>query len=342
MAADEMGSALLMRRRGFLLASGVLLASPFATAQQPAAATRVLGILSSGRAPTPQELATNPLQAALRKLGWVEGQNLRVERAFAEGREERLSSLADELVQKRVDIILTNGPTAALAAARATRTIPIVFYLAGAPVVSGLVDSLARPGRNATGIAFSEAGVTVKEFELIKELAPRARRLASLTVPSMAFTVTGAAIPLDFMDDAAKKLGFVLQRFPVERAKDFDEAFNKIIAWRAQAPRVIPVPLTIRERSRIIDFAARNRLPCVSSSTPWVEAGALASYGATFDGLLQRSLVMVDKIFRGAKPADIPVEQPTRYELAINLKTARTLKLKIPPSILARADRVIE
>lgn len=342
MASPKSRGASPTQRRRFLIASGALVFAPFASAQQAAATQRVLGILSANPAPTPQELAASPIQSALRKLGWVEGRNLRVERAFADGREERLPVLAAELVRKRVDVIWTNGPGGAVAAARATGTVPIVAYLSGDPVNMGLVDSLARPGRNVTGIAYVESGVPMKQLEVIKEMLPRMRRLAVIWVPSASATVAGTAMSMDPIDAAAKKLGFVIERFPVDQPKDFDAAFRNIMTWRAQAFRVINLPAMFRERTRILDFAVRNRLPGMYGGTPWIEAGGLVSYGPSFDGLLERSINMVDRIFRGAKPADIPVEQPTRYELAVNLKTARALKLKIPQSVLARADRVID
>lgn len=331
------------RRRQFLIATGALLAAPRIAGAQAQTRLPVLGILNPDLTPTPQELAASPIYAALRKLGWVEGQNLRIERADADGREERLPELAAELARKRVDVIYTlAGPGAAMAAARATKTIPIVFFLGGDPVANGLVDTLARPGRNATGIAYTHSGVILKEFELLKQLVPRLQRVASIIVPSLLRTVAGAYQSTDSTDKAVNSLGITLQHFPVEQSEDFDAAFKNILAWRAQGLRVLNVPLTFRERSRFVDFAADNRLPCISSSPRWVETGALASYGPTFDGLRQRAISMVDRILRGAKPSDIPVELPTRYELAINLKTARALKLKIPQVILARADRVIE
>ena len=332
-----------MQRRRFLLASGALIAAPFAAAQKPAAANKVLGILSGNRTPTPQQIAASPIMARLRELGWIEGKNLRIERAYGEGSEDRLPALAAELVQKRVDVIWASGPEAAVAAANATKTLPIVFTGVPDPVGQGLVDSLARPGRNLTGVSFTAAGgeLAQKRLELLKEAVPAARRVALIRAGATR-TVAGDFPSLAPFYAAAKKLGIELQDYTVERQEDFGAVFKKMLSARAQAMSMANAALTLRELKQILDFANRNRIPAIYGGRAWVEAGGLISYGTDIQSMTRESLAYVDRILRGAKPADLPVLQPTRFELAVNLQTAKSLGLVIPQTILLRAEHVIK
>lgn len=302
-----------------------------------------LGFLSQGAAPTTGELDRTPVSAGLKELGWVEGKNIRIERAYADKKYERLAVLAEELVRKKVDIIYAQGPDAALAAARATKTIPIVFFGPTFPVEMGLVDSYARPGRNATGVAWS-AGVEVyvKLLEFVKELAPAAARVAYLRPAPLGRDIGYWTEAARTLVSAAKNLGFALRVFNVARPEDFDPAFKAIQAWRAQALYSHGTPLTFPELQRIADFTNASRMPSFFDSRSFAEVGGLFSYGPEISQLFVQSVGHIDRILRGANPATLPVEMPTRYELFVNLKTAKALGLKIPQSILLRADRIIE
>ena len=332
-----------MDRRKFVAMIGSALAAPLAGAQVPAG-KRKLGILSPNPAPTPEQVASSANLAFLRKQGWIEGQNLVIERAYGGGQEDRLPDLAAELVRKRVDVIWALGPHAAIAAARATQTIPIVFWGVGFPVETGLIDSLARPGRNATGMAwFTGIELATKLIQFVREIAPDVRRLSTISVPTIYRTVAGGELtaPSDVVN-AARSLGFEFQRHVVRQRDEFDAAFAAILKSRSQAVIVSANSLTLRETPRIVEFANGNRLISASDAKEYVNAGGLFSYGPDIPGTILASFVYVDKILRGARPADLPVEQPSRYELAVNLKTAKILGLKIPQAILIRADRVIE
>ena len=259
---------------------------------------------------------------------------------------EGLPRAAAELVAKRVDVILTIGPEGAVAAARATQSIPIVFWGVGSvPVELGLVTSLSRPGGNATGIAGSAGPLSVKQFELLKTIVPRATRVATFTFPGLLQTVSGKPLVTSATSEvaaAASKLKIKLTSYPVEKAEDFDSAFAAILKARAQALLVPGTRLTVLNRQRLVDFANRNRLPSAFNLAVFAEAGGLFSYGQIQSETFVRRNEIVDKILRGARPADIPVEFPNRYELVINQKTARALNLTIPQSVLLRAERVIE
>lgn len=334
-----------MNRRDTLIALLALgaAAGPRLAKSQTSPSMPTLGFLSLGAAPTTGELDRTPISAGLKGLGWVEGKNIRIERAYADKKYERLAVLAEELVRKKVDLIYAQGPDPALAAARATKTIPIVFFGPTFPVEMGLVDSYARPGRNATGVAWS-AGVEVyvKLLEFVKELVPAAARVAYLR-PTPPGRDTGywteAARTLV---SAAKKLGFELRVFNVARPEDFDPAFKAIRAWRALALYSHGTPLTFPELQRIADFTNASRMPSFFDSRSFAEAGGLFSYGPEISQLFVQSVGHIDRILRGANPATLPVEMPTRYELFVNRKTAKAIGLKIPQSLLVRADRVIE
>jgi putative ABC transport system substrate-binding protein len=331
-----------VRRRQLLIAAGGLLAAPFARPQAPRLAT--VGLLYPNASSTPQGTAQDYFSGILKKLGWSVGSDVVLEHASGEGSEARLPALAQELVSKNVDVIWAAGPEAAVAAARATKRIPIAFYGAAYPVESELVESLARPGRNVTGLASVAGAGYAKVLELLRELAPGATRLAWIRVETVHWSVSGKRVRVT--EEAtfanASKLGFEVASFPVSRREDFDAAFAAILAARAHAVLSDFTALTFRERHRIAEFANRNRLPSVSSPKVFAEAGYLASHGPDRGSMIEYSFTYVDKILRGARPSELPVELPSRYELAVNLKTARLLGLAVPQPILVRADRVIE
>jgi putative ABC transport system substrate-binding protein len=331
-----------IERRRFLLAAGALAAAPLARAQDRDRLP-VLGVLSAQPRPDPKVIADNPFTNRLRELGWIEGRTLAIERAYGQGREDALPALAEGLVRKRVDVIWAIGPEAALAAARATKSIPIVFWGVSFPVERGLVESLARPGRNATGVAwFAGASVDAKRVQVLREMTPQARRLAWLRAWTVGFKVDGTRLDLDVFDSAAKEHDFELRRFTVTSASDFEGAFKDMLAWKAEAMVAAATTLTVREMPRIVDFANRNRLPASYGSGMFTEAGGLMSYGSKGLPPFSRCAEQVDLILRGANPADLPVDIPRDYELVINLRTAKAIGLTIPQSLLLRADRVIQ
>lgn len=331
-------------RRRFLMAASAMLASLLARAQAPAKLP-TLGILSPGAKPSTRFSANDPLRKRREELGWFEGKTLLIEPAYADGNEDRLPTLAAMLVAKKVDLIWALGPEAAVAAARATKTIPIVFWGVSHPVESGLVDSLGRPGRNVTGVAWSVGpGVYAKRIQLLREIAPNALRLAWLKVPSTARTVAGGSVTItdDVIDAASQRLGFKLRRFPVLTPANFELALAAIETWGAQALLVSEARVTEAATDRIVEFAHRNRLPAVYTSRSFVEAGGLLAYSTDLWPSWMRTMEYVDKILRGAKPTELPVDLPTTYKLSVNLRTAKALGLTIPFSIMLSADRVIE
>ena len=337
-----------VRRRQFLTAAAALLAAPRIARAQAPKKLPVLGILSPGRRAPPEVRAKSPFVIRLRDLGWIDGKTISIEPAYAEDNLDRLPELAATLVAKKVDVIWAFGTLGAVAAARATTTIPIVFAGVGFSVELGLVDSLARPGRNVTGVAwFADESIYVKRYQLLRELAPDARRIALLIVSTNNPTVAGGMLDFktllrDKVDAALRDLRFESRRYELFTAADLEPAFAAISKW---APDVLSVPdaaLTDLARKQIVDFARRQRLLTVTGSREWVQAGGLFSYGLVILPTLLRSVDMVDRILRGAKPADLPVELPSHYELMVNLGTAKALGLKVPQSILLRADKVIE
>lgn len=338
----------MVGRRRFMVATGALLAVPRVALAQAQKRLPVLGILNPGSKPTPELPHQLLLLKRLRELGWVEGKTLRVERANAEFRVDHLPELASTLVAKKVDVIWTNSPRGAVAAARATTTIPIVFWRVGAPIEFGLVDSLARPGRNVTGLAwFADMEIYIKRIQLLREMVPGARRLAGLVAPpGNQQTVTGKRPDFGPIGErfrvALRELRFEALRVEVGNSADVEKASAQIEEWRADCLSVADVPETVGARKQIIDMARHLRLPDVYEAQEWIQAGGLFSYGIVFLPTLLRTAEMVDRILRGAKPADMPVELPSDYELTVNLKTAKLLDLAIPQSILLRADRVIE
>ena len=332
-----------IHRRRFLAVSAALTAAPFVRAQTAKVLT--LGILTSQ--PRPRDLVwtdDSPIAGPLIRRGWVIGKTLLIERPDAGGKEELLPKLARDLVARKVDVIWALGPEAAVAAAQATSTIPIVFWGVAFPIEQGLIDSLARPGRNATGVAlYASPEVDGKRLELLKAIAPDPKRLALLTVPSAVRTVKGdqAKITSGTME-AAKVLGYQVEWFLVEKAEDFAGAFKAMLDWRAECITVAGTTLTVRAAKRIVDFANGNRLPSAYTFRDFVEVGGLVSYAIDWRPTFARSMEFVDRVLRGAKPAELAVDLPTQYQTAINLKTAKLLGLVVPPAILLRADKVIE
>jgi putative ABC transport system substrate-binding protein len=328
------------RRRRFLLAASALAAAPLARAQAPAE-QRTLGILSPHPKATAQQNA--PYNARFKQLGWTIGQNLVIERPEDPAAEAALPAMAEALVRKRVDAIWTIGPEAALAAARATRTIAIVFWGVPYPVEQGLIESFARPGRNVTGVAFwAGAGLVTKVLEIFRQIAPQAIRIAALHTPSAAGTVDGGRHKAPLIDAAAESLGFDYRTYSVFNAEDIDTALLDAVKTGAQGIAAYGTTTTIRQRHRIAEFANRHRLVSGSTQERFAEAGCLFAYGPSTENTILQSMGYVDKVLRGAKPANLPVELPERYELAVNLSTAKLLQLAIPQNVLLRADRVIE
>jgi putative ABC transport system substrate-binding protein len=325
-------------RREFLSAVAVgLVTLPMAVEAQQAGRVYRLGILWATAPPTQDQGATHTLVKALRELGYVEGQNLTLERRYAEGKLDRLPVLARELVQLRADVIVAVGSAVIRAAKEATTTIPIVMYGGFDPIAAGFVASLARPGGNITGVVIGPgSSLAGKRLELLKETVPRAARVAFLAANDPNFRPQ-----VQEAETAASSLGIKLVAVEV-RGGDYAHAFSTIAAERATALLVGATPFFMRDRKRIIDLAAKHRLPAMYEWPEQVEDGGLMSYGAPQSALVQRAAVYIDRILKGARPGDLPVEQPTKFELVINRKTAKALGLTLPPSLLNRADRVIE
>ncbi len=328
-----------MNRRNFLygLTLGTL-AAPLAVSAQQAAKISRIGFLATNLAANPH--TRESFLQGLRDLGYVEGRNVVIEYRDAEGKDDRLPALAAELVALKVDVIVAAaGTLAALAAKHATRTLPIVFIAVGDPVTSGLVTSLARPGGNLTGLSAVSPELASKWLELLKQAVSTVSRVAFLWQPG---ALGGADKEvLKEAEVAARALGVRLQFVEARGPADIDKAFSDMTRARAGALAVLSTPMFNSERRRLLDLAAKNRLPTMFSFRGYVDAGGLMSYGPNLADLFRRAATYVDKILKGAKPADLPVEQPTKFELVINLKTAKTLGLTIPPSLLQRADEVI-
>jgi putative ABC transport system substrate-binding protein len=329
-----------MERRTFMaMLAGGLLAAPLAAEAQQAAKIARIGYLGTNPAAIPH--LQEAFRQGLRDLGYVEGRNLVIEYRSAEGKLERLPALAAELVALKVDVIVAASTAAALAAKHATRTLPIVFTAVGDPVTSGLVTSLARPGGNVTGSSFFASELVGKYLEHLKQAVPGVSRVAFLWQPG----AVGERTEKDMLkgaEVAARALGVRLQVVEARGPEDFDRAFSDMTRARAGALTVLGSSMFFGERRRLVDLAAKNRLPAVYQWREFVDAGGLMSYGPNVADLYRRAATYVDKILKGAKPGDLPVEQPTKFELVINLKTAKALGLTIPPSLLQRADEVIQ
>ena len=327
-----------MDRRAFLATlTGSLLAAPLAAEGQPAGKGHRIGFLGNSTAALEASLV-GPFREHLRELGYVEGQNIVIEYRWAEGKYERFPALIAELLAQRVEVIVTAGTPASLAVKKATTSVPLVMVAVGDPVVTGLVASLAKPGGNITGIHSTVEGLEGKRLELLREVIPKLSHVAVLWNPENPSLLTY----LKEMRDAAQILGIKLQVLEVRTSGDLEETFKAIAMARPGALRVQGDRLFLHNRARIMDLATKQRLPVVPVHPEFVEAGGLMAFGPSYPGMHRRAAYFVDKILKGAKPADLPVEQPTKFELVINLKAAKALGLTIPPSLLQRADQVIE
>ena len=329
-----------MDRRVFIGTLSGLLAAPLAVeAQQPTKIARI-GYLSLNLVPNRHLLEA--FSQGLRDVGYVEGRNVVIEYRDAEGKPERLPALAVELVALKVDVIVTGGGTPpALAAKQATKSIPIVFASAPDPVTDGLVTSLARPGGNVTGSSNLNPNLVGKCLEQLIQAVPGVSRVAILWQPGFMDERTDKDM-LKAADVGARALGVRPQVVEARGPADIDRAFSDMTRARASALTVLPSAMLFTERRRLVDLAAKNRLPAVYISRDFVDAGGLMSYRANQSDLFRRAATYVDKILKGAKPGDLPIEHPTKFELVINLKTAKDLGLTIPPSVLARADDLIQ
>ena len=325
-----------MKRREFVtLLGGAAAAWPLAAWAQQRGKLPTIGYLGTTTAS-----AWSPWTAAfvqrLRELGWIEGRNLAIEYRWAGARSEQFAEMAAEFVRLKVDVILTGG-NAAVTVKQATSDIPVVFVLAGDPVGTGLVATLARPGGNVTGVTNQATDLAGKRLELLREVLPGLRRLAIMANPDYSYGVLEVAEA----QAAVSRLGIEVANFTIRRAEDIAPAFEALTG-RADALYVIGDALVASNRLRINTLALGARLPTMHSFREFVEAGGLMSYGLNFPDLFRRAAEFVDKILRGTKPGDIPVEQPTKFDLVINLITAKALGLEVPPTLLARADEVIE
>jgi putative ABC transport system substrate-binding protein len=317
-----------------LLLIGFMLAIHFAHAQQPKAPR--IGFLV-GTKPAAVAARVAAFQRGLREMGYVEGKNIAVEYRYAEGNADRERELASELVRLKVDVIVTTGPTLTRAAKRATVMIPIVMAQDGDPVASGFVASLARPGGNITGLASLAPEINGKRLELLKEIIPKLSRVAVIGVS----TEPGYAQFLKEMEFAAVALKLTVQYLDVLTSKDIESAFRAAVKERADGVVMLGSQIFNTHRIQIVELAVKSRLPATYPRPEYVEDGGLMTYGPSINDLFQRAATYVDKILKGAKPADLSVEQPTRFEFIINLKAAKLIDLTIPQKVLARADRVI-
>ena len=326
-----------MTRREFITLLGSAAAAwPLAARAQQPGKMPTIGFLGSGT-PSSQAQRTAAFVQRLHELGWIESRNVAIEYRWAEGRNERAAEIAAEFVRLKVDAIVTSGTGMAIAVKQATSVIPIVFAAAGDPVGTGLVASLARPGGNVTGLSLQQTDVAGKRLELLREVVPTLRRLAIMA------NVSGPAAVLEMveMQATARTLGIAVATLEIRRAEDIAPAVEAL-RDRADALYVVGDPLVFTNRIRINTLAVAARMPTMYIDKEFVEGGGLMSYGPNFPDLFRRAGDYTDKILRGAKPADLPVEQPTRYDLIVNLTTAKALGLKIPESFLLRADEVIE
>ena len=324
-----------MNRRAFLcgLTLGTL-AAPLATGAQPPGRIPRVGILNSD---TMQDARVGEFRDGLRKLGYVEGQNLLITYRWADGQLDRLPALVDDLLASHVDVIVAIGASV-WAAKRQTSTVPIVMAFSGDPVGTAMVPSLARPGGNITGLSFMSSDLAAKRLELLKQMFPRIARVAVLYVPAEVSTVP----ELRETEAAAGTINVTLQPLQVRHPDDLGPLFAKATRERADALLVFAHAFAFVHRDRIVELAARQRLPTMFGWREFVDIGGLTSYGPNVNTMLRRAAGYVDRILKGAKPADLPIEQPTKFELVINLKTAKALGLTIPRTLLLRADQVIE
>jgi putative tryptophan/tyrosine transport system substrate-binding protein len=323
-----------MNRRAFVTGLGAVLAAPVAAGAQPAGKAYQVALLSNAVDPAAWRVLYKPFIDAMRDLNYVEGRNLVFKPAFADGHADRLSALATDLVKAKVDVIVASAPTEVAAAKQATLAIPIVMWLVPDPVGSGLVGSLAHPGGNVTGLTSLVPGLTQKYVELLRDALPLAQR----------FAIVGSSptATLRQVEAAARSLGLTLSAAKVSGPEDFGAVLAQLKKAGVAGIIVALDGVTFLHRALFVQQALKHRLPGIYWAPEYVEAGGLMTYSANTDELRRRAATYVDKILKGAKPADLPVEQPTKFELVINLKTAKALGLTIPPSLLLRADQVID
>ena len=328
-----------MERRAFLAGAAALLAAPLVAEAQQAGKVPRIGFLSpSSLSDSRTALFVEAFRQGLRELGWVEGQNIAIEYRWAEERTERLPDLARSLVSLRVDLVVAATSPAIQAARQAGGTIPIVMAVTADPVATGFVVSLSRPGRNITGLSMMGGELVGKQLEILKEVVPKVSRVALLWNPA---TLANVA-QLPHAQDAARASGVQLQSVKVADPEGIESAFATMTRERAGALIVLADAMLVANRSRIAALASKSRLPAMYMLTDHVKAGGLMAYGPDLAEMYRRSASYVDRILKGANPGDLPIEQPTKFEFVINLKTAKALGLTIPPSLLLRADQVIE
>jgi putative ABC transport system substrate-binding protein len=309
---------------------------PAVEAQQPTKVPRIGYLVANF--PSTNPARNEAFRQGLRELGYVEGKNIVIEWRYAEGKFDRLPALAAELVRLKVNVIVTAGPAATSPAKEATATIPIVMGFDNDPVASGFVASLARPGGNITGLSTLAPEISGKQLEFLKEIVPKLSRVAVVG----ASTEPGNAQALREVEVAAGAFGVQLQHLDVRDPKDIETAFRAATKGRADAILMLNSPVLNPHRTQIVNLAVKTRLPVIYGQPELVEAGGLMTYSVSFTDLFRRAATYVDKILKGTKPADLPVEQPKKFELIINLKTAKQIGLTIPPNVLARADKVIK
>ncbi|HEY7204124.1 MAG TPA: ABC transporter substrate-binding protein [Methylomirabilota bacterium] len=333
-----MRDGVAMGRRGFLaLVGGALLVPARPARAQSGGPLRRIGFLGNSTEALEANLV-GPFRDGLREHGYVEGRNLVVEYRWADGQYERMPALVQELIALQVEVIVTAGTPAALAVKRATSRIPLVMVAVGDPVGSGLVASLAHPGGNLTGLVSIAPDLEGKRLELLKEIVPRLSSVAFLKNPSNRFHVTSEKQARE----AARTLQVKAEFFPVRTAADLDRAFSAIADWKPGALVMLADRVFLHNRARIVEFTDRARLPAVYPYTELVDAGGLMSFGPSYPGMHRRAAYYVDRILKGARAADLPMEQPAQFELIVNLKAARSLGLTIPQPVLLRADQVLE
>ena len=327
-----------MRRRQFItLLGGAAATWPLAArAQQPAKIPRI-GFLGNSTA-TMEANLIGPLRDGLRELGYEEGRNVIIEFRWANGKYDQFPALVAELLAAKVDVIITAGTPATLAIKKATSTVPLVFIAVGDPVGTGVVPNLGRPGGNITGLSSIAPDLEGKRLELLREVVPKLSHVAFFLNPANAFHTAS----MRQARVAAQSLGIKLQPMEVNKSEQLDGAFASIVKEKPDALLILADRVFLHNRKRMMEFAIQQRLPSVNAYRELVEAGGLISYGPSYEDMHRRAAVYVDKILKGTKPADLPIEQPTKFTLLINLKTAKTLGLTVPPTLVARADELIE
>lgn len=324
-----------MSRKVFVficLLLAVFLPAVLAEAQQPVGKIARIGILANFSSPQ-----LDALRQGLRDIGYIEGQNLLIEHRYAEGKRDRVPKLATELLDLKIDLIVPIGPLTPIVA-KTVKGIPVVFGFSGDPVDAGIVASLARPGGNATGMTFFASVLAGKRVELLKEAVPGTNRIGVLSNPNHA----GESVEFRETETAAKAMGVAVQRHQAQVPDDFVGAFSAITKQRANALITFPDALMMAHRKEIAEFAGKLRLPSVGGWSEFADAGGLITYGPNLSDSFRRVAYYIDRVLKGARPADLPVEQPTKFELVINLKTAKQIGVTIPPNVLVRADRVIK